>query len=131
MPDHARFSLGLAPSRAGGSRVGERPLSVRVLLLEAIGAILVGLGLERLIAYTKRCENFTLDAEGHRIVATMVTVPELDGTFIEIETLVPDSAPVDAAHAAIHRVLADLGLSESDLEPAFYIDMISARREAA
>jgi adenylate cyclase class 2 len=96
---------------------------------EAMGAILAGLGLEHLIAYTKHCENFTFDAEGLRIVATVVAVPELDGTFVEIETLVTDHAPVDAARAAVRRVLADLGLSESDLEPAFYIDMISARRE--
>jgi adenylate cyclase class 2 len=71
-----------------------------------------------------------LRRRGLRIVATAVAVPELDGTFVEIETLVSDHAPVDAAYAAIRRVPADLGLSDSDLEPAFYIDMISARREA-
>jgi len=95
---------------------------------KAIDQILSALGLEHLIAYTKECENFRFDAAGHPIVATVVTVPEVDGTFIEIETLVPDGRPLDDGHRAIQGVLTDLGLSEDDLEPTFYIDMVAARR---
>lgn len=94
----------------------------------AIDQILSALGLEHVIAYTKECENFRFDAAGHPIVATMVTVPELDGTFIEIETLVPDDQPLDDGHHAIRGVLTDLGMGEDDLEPTFYIDMVTARR---
>lgn len=98
---------------------------------EAIAAILAGLGLQHLIAYTKHCQNYTFDVDGHQITATLVTVPELDGVFIEVETLIPDGVPADTAKTAIRRVLADLGLSEEDLEPTFYVDMVTTRRRTS
>jgi adenylate cyclase class 2 len=94
----------------------------------AVDAILSALGLEHVIAYTKRCENFRFQAHGYPIVATLVRVPELDGAFVEIETLIPDGAPAGEADKAIRGTLVDLGLGEHDLEPAFYIDMITAGR---
>jgi len=97
----------------------------------AIDQVLSALGLERVISYTKQCENFTFDVRDHRIVATLVTVPELDGTFIEIETLVADGQPVDSGREAIKGVLTDLGLGENDLEPTFYVDMVAGRRAEA
>lgn len=97
---------------------------------QAADAILTGLGMTRLIEYTKRCENFRFTAHGHQIATTMVTVPEIDGTFLEVETLVPDGADRDDALKAIHSVLADLGLSEADLEPTFYIDLVRAGRQS-
>lgn len=96
---------------------------------QAADAILTGLGLQHLIAYTKQCENFRFTAHGHPIVATVVTVPEIDGTFLEVETLVPDDAARNDALKAINGVLADLGLSVTDLEPTFYIDLVLARRQ--
>jgi len=96
----------------------------------AADAILTGLGMTRLIAYTKRCENFRFTAHEHQIVATMVTVPEIEGTFLEVETLIPDGANRDDALKTIHGVLADLGLTEADLEPTFYIDLVLARRQS-
>lgn len=95
----------------------------------AADAILTGLGLQHLIAYTKQCENFRFTAHGHPIVATIVTIPEIDGTFLEVETLVPDNAERDDALKAIHAVLTDLDLTETDLEPTFYIDLVRARRQ--
>lgn len=92
-------------------------------------AILTGLGMQHLIAYTKRCENFRFTAHGHPVVATVVTVPEVDGTFLEVETIVPDDTARDDARNAIHGVLADLGLTEADLEPTFYIDLVMAQRQ--
>jgi adenylate cyclase class 2 len=98
---------------------------------QATDAILTGLGMTHLIEYTKRCENFKFTAHGHPIVATIVTVPEIEGTFLEIETLVPDGASRDDALKAIHGVLADLGLTKADLEPTFYIDLVLAHRQRA
>lgn len=92
-------------------------------------AILTGLGMQHLIAYTKRCENFRFTAHGHPIVATMVSVPEVDGTFLEVETIIPDDTDRDEALKAIHGVLTDLGLTEADLEPTFYIDLVLAQRQ--
>lgn len=98
---------------------------------KAADAILTGLGMIHLIAYTKWCENFRFTAHRHQIVATMVTVPEIEGTFLEVETLIPDGADRDDALKAIYGVLADLSLSEADLEPTFYIDLVVAHRQRA
>jgi len=48
-------------------------------------AILAQLGLEPVIAYTKHCVNFTFESDHHRVKASVVQVPELEGTFLEIE----------------------------------------------
>ncbi|GAA1380888.1 class IV adenylate cyclase [Catellatospora chokoriensis] len=96
---------------------------------EAADAILTGLGLQPLIAYTKQCENFRFTAHRHPIVATVVTIPEIDGTFLEIETLISDDTDRDDALKAIHGVLTDLGLTDDDLEPTFYIDLVQAHRQ--
>jgi adenylate cyclase class 2 len=93
-------------------------------------AILAQLGLEPVIAYTKHCVNFTFESDRHRVKASVVQVPELEGTFLEIETLVDDETAVDPAQAVIRSVLAELDLGEPDLEPTFYVDMVAERREA-
>jgi adenylate cyclase class 2 len=104
-------------------------VETEVARADAAEAILTALGLRPTISYTKECENFAFDAYGRRIVATVVRVPELAGTFVEIEVLVPDPAEAGAARDAIHRVIADLRLRESDLEPAFYVDLVAASRQ--
>jgi adenylate cyclase class 2 len=92
-------------------------------------AILTGLGMQHLIAYTKQCQNFRFTAHGHPILATLVSVPEIDGVFLEVETLIPDDSARDGALKAIHAVLADLGLTDADLDPTFYIDLVLAQRQ--
>jgi adenylate cyclase class 2 len=79
-------------------------------------------------ALDRRGSDAARSRAGHRIVATMVTVPEIDGTFVEIETLVPDGQPPDDGQRAIRGVLTDLGLGEDDLEPTLYVDLVTARR---
>jgi adenylate cyclase class 2 len=96
---------------------------------QAVDAILIGLGMTHLIAYTKRCENFRFTAHGHPTLATMVTVPEIEGTFLEVETVIAESTARDDALKAIHGVLSDLGLSDADLDPTFYIDLVLAQRQ--
>lgn len=93
-----------------------------------LDAILSRLGLTHLIAYTKNCINYRFTAHGHPILATLVQVPELDAVFLEIETVIPDTTSSDTAGNAIRRTLADLGLGDDDLDPTFYIDMITAAR---
>jgi adenylate cyclase class 2 len=93
-----------------------------------LDSILSHLGLTHLIAYTKNCVNYRFDAYGHSILATLVQVPEVDAVFLEVETVIPDTGSSDAARTAIYRTLADLGLGNDDLEPTFYIDMVTAAR---
>jgi adenylate cyclase class 2 len=96
---------------------------------EMARAILAQLGLEPVITYTKHCVNFTFDTDSHQVKATVVRVPELEGTFLEIETLVLDETAIDPAQAVIRGVLAELDIAEPDLEPTFYVDMVAGRRD--
>lgn len=61
------------------------------------------------------------------MLATLVRVPEADGTFLELETLV-DEAEVSAALADVRGVLEELGIHEGDLTRELYTDAVAARR---
>ena len=76
------------------------------------------------MAFTKNCANYSFTAAGRDILATLVTVPELDGTFIEIETLTADPDDVGPAIAAVRAVLDELGIASADLTTELYTDAV-------
>ncbi|HSV68081.1 MAG TPA: class IV adenylate cyclase [Mycobacteriales bacterium] len=86
------------------------------------------LGLVVLTQLTKHCHNYRFDAHGYRMLATVVSVPELAESFVEVETLVPAAGDVPAALAAIRLLLAELGLGEADLDTRAYTDMVRRAR---
>ncbi|MBV7697715.1 class IV adenylate cyclase [Streptomyces sp. TRM70350] len=92
-------------------------------------AILRGLGHVELIAFEKRCRNYDFTARGRRMLATLVRVPEIDGTFLEVETLV-DEDQVSAALDDIRAVLAELGIGAEDLTRETYTGAVAAQRGA-
>lgn len=94
---------------------------------EAVHAMLQGLGYVPVIAFEKRCRNYDFEARGRRMLATLVRVPEVDGTFLELETLV-DEDEVAAALADVRGVLEELGIGEDDLTRELYTDAVRARR---
>ncbi|MGW0395697.1 hypothetical protein ACWDYJ_33480 [Streptomyces sp. NPDC003042] len=57
---------------------------------EAVHAMLRGLGYVPAVAFEKRCRNYAFEARGRHMLATLVRVPEVDGTFLELETLVEE-----------------------------------------
>lgn len=85
------------------------------------------LGLEHLVAFEKRCANYRFTAQGRDMLATVVTVPEIDGTFIELETAA-DEADVTAALADVLSVLHDLGIADDDLTTEQYTDAVMQAR---
>jgi adenylate cyclase class 2 len=85
------------------------------------------LGLEHLVAFEKRCANYRFTARGRDMLATVVTVPEIDGTFIELETMA-DEADTGAALADVRTVLRDLGISDDDLTTEQYTDAVMHAR---
>ncbi|GLF98758.1 class IV adenylate cyclase [Streptomyces yaizuensis] len=94
---------------------------------EATHAILRGLGYEPVIAFRKKCRNYAFTERGRDLLATLVRVPEVDGTFLEVETLV-DADQVTPALDDIRAVLAALGIGEADLTRELYTDAVRARR---
>lgn len=74
---------------------------------EAAAAILAGPGYTQVLAFSKQCENFKFTHAGN---PTLVTVPEIDGTFLEVETVVESSEALAAALDAVREVMHGDGI---------------------
>ncbi|WP_406284118.1 class IV adenylate cyclase [Embleya sp. NBC_00896] len=115
-----------------GARVdpasGSKPEhETRVADASAVRALLGGLGYRPWIRFEKRCRNHGFSYAGRDILATVVRVPELGETFVEVETMV-DGDALPAALDAIRAVLRDLGIHEDDHTNESYTDAVIARR---
>ncbi|MFE7130000.1 class IV adenylate cyclase [Streptomyces sp. NPDC057638] len=115
---------GAAVDEASGSKP-ERETGVEDAA--ATHALLRGLGYVPSIAFEKHCRNYAFHAYGRDLLATLVSVPELDGHFLEVETLAPEP-DLAAALADVHRILIELGVGEADLTRELYTDAVRARR---
>ncbi|MQY13068.1 hypothetical protein SRB5_32080 [Streptomyces sp. RB5] len=96
---------------------------------EAVHAIVCGMGYVPVIAFEKHCRNHAFEARGRRMLATLVRVPDIDGTYLEIETLV-EEPDVPAALADIRAVFSGLGIGPEDLTLETYTEAVAARRRA-
>ncbi|GAA1884051.1 class IV adenylate cyclase [Streptantibioticus ferralitis] len=96
---------------------------------DAVHAMLRGIGYAPVIEFQKHCRNYEFEAAGRPILATLVRVPEIDGTFIEVETLVV-ADELQAALDAVRDVLAQLGIGPEDLTTEQYTDAVAARRRS-
>lgn len=94
---------------------------------DATHEVLRGLGYVPVIAFEKRCRNYQLEERGRQLLATLVRVPELDGVFLEVETLVAEHE-VGPALKDVRRVLAELGIGAEDLTTETYTGAVAARR---
>ena len=94
----------------------------------AVDVLLRGLGLICLVAFEKHCTNYRFTARGRDMLATVVRVPELDGTFIEVETMV-DQDGTEAALADVRAILDQLGIAEYDLTTEQYTAAVLAGRQ--
>jgi adenylate cyclase class 2 len=94
----------------------------------AVDVLLRGLGLEHLVSFEKHTTNYRFTADGREMLATVVTVPELNGSFVELETMT-DPESTEAALADVLSVLLRLGITSSDLTSEQYTEAVmSARR---
>ncbi len=59
----------------------------------------------------------------------MVRVPELDDTFIEVETLVDDGGDVDTSLRIVRRVLAELEIDQDDITTVTYTSLVMRKRD--
>jgi adenylate cyclase, class 2 len=95
---------------------------------DVVDVILSALGLVHLVAFGKRCVNYRFTTRGRDMLATMVTVPEIDGTFIELETMAEES-DLQAALGDVRAVLGELGVAEDDLTTDTYTGAVMRARE--
>jgi adenylate cyclase, class 2 len=93
----------------------------------AVHTMLAALGYVPVIAFEKHCRNHTFMERGRQFLATVVQIPEIEGSFIELETLVPESELADALDD-IRSILMELGVDASDLTTELYTDAVAGRR---
>jgi len=95
---------------------------------DALRAILAALGFEVLISFEKHCANYRFTAAGRPLLASLVSVPELEETFLEIETIVDTHSEVDPALETIRQMLDTLGIDRNDETIQAYTEVVAARR---
>ena len=88
-----------------------------------VDVIFQALELEHLVSFEKHCANYRFTTKGRDMLATVVTVPEIDGTFIELETIVSERE-VTTALSDIRAVLHELGITDEDLTTEQYTDAV-------
>jgi adenylate cyclase class 2 len=92
-------------------------------------AILEGLGYACVIEFSKHCENYRLATPaGRKVLATVVQVPELEGVFLEVETMVADEQDVPDALDDLRALLLDLELGPETLTTELYTQAVRAQR---
>ncbi len=92
-----------------------------------IDVILQALGMEHLVTFQKQCANYRFTARGRTMLATVVTVPEINGTFVELETLT-EEPELPAALEEVRAVLNELGITNQDLTTERYTDAVVRAR---
>ena len=92
---------------------------------EDLAMIVQGLGLRPTISFRKHCRNHVWEEDGRKFTATVVRVPELDGDFLELETIVADDDERDTSIALLHKLVAGLGARIEDVDNTFYVDMVA------
>lgn len=116
---------GAAVDEASGSKP---EYETRVEDSQAAHAILEHLGFVPAIVFEKRCRCYAFEAHGRPMLATLVRVPELDGTFLEIETMVQEETDVTAALDAIRTVFDELGIAPEAITRELYTEAVEAAR---
>jgi adenylate cyclase, class 2 len=88
------------------------------------------LGYSPVISFSKECENYRFATSGRDVLATIVTVPEIQGTYLELETQAspPD---LDAALADLRTILIDLDVTSDELTTELYTDAVTRERALA
>ncbi|MFJ8230077.1 class IV adenylate cyclase [Streptomyces sp. NPDC094448] len=126
-PDGSRTVLTFKGARVDDESGSKPEYETGVEDPEAVHALLRGLGYVPVVEFEKRCRNYAFEAHGRQMLATLVRVPELDGTFLEVETLT-EEPDVAAALVDMRAVLTSLGIDEDDLTRELYTDAVRARR---
>ncbi|ANZ14439.1 adenylyl cyclase CyaB, putative [Streptomyces noursei ATCC 11455] len=126
-PEETRTVLTYKEARVDEASGSKPEHETRVDDADAVHATLRGLGYVTAIAFEKRCRNYHFEARGRRMLATLVRVPEVDGTFLEVETLAKDD-DLQAALDDVRSVLSELGIDEGDLTTEQYTDAVRAQR---
>ena len=91
-------------------------------------AIVEGLGYTLKIRYTKNCLFYYATYKNVELEISVVELPELTETFIEIETQTEELNQTDALFKVLYNFLDELGMNENDLTTTQYQDAMRESR---
>lgn len=89
--------------------------------------ILTGLGFDAVLSFIKQCASYRLTRGGREFLATVVTVPELEGTYLEVGSLT-EASEVAGVLDEIRELLRDLGVRDDELTAGTYNAAVRAAR---
>lgn len=92
-----------------------------------VDVILCALGLVHLVELEKQVVNYRFTGRGRDMLASVVTVPELRGTFIELETAARENE-LAAALDDVRAMLGVLGIGAGDLTTETYTGAVMRAR---
>lgn len=127
-PDSTRTVLTYKGARVDEGSGSKPESETRVDDAQAIHEVLRGLGYVPRIAFEKRCRNYEFTADGRQMLATLVRVPEISGTFIELETIAADESDLGQALSTVRATLVSWGIGEDDLTTEQYTDAVASVR---
>lgn len=126
--DDTRTVLTYKSARVDEASGSKPEAETRVDDADAAHEIVRGLGFVPRIAFEKRCRNYSFEQDGRKLLATLVRVPEIDGTFLEVETVATAESDLATALAVVRSVLGELGIDGADLTTEQYTDAVAAAR---
>ncbi|MEV6979141.1 class IV adenylate cyclase [Kitasatospora sp. NPDC093806] len=126
-PDDTRTVLTYKGARVDEASGSKPEAETRVEDEAAAHDIVRGLGFVPRIRFEKRCRNYAFTDGGRRFLATLVRVPEIDATYVELETAASED-DLRPALDAVRSLLAGLGIIDGDLTTEQYTDAVAAAR---
>ena len=95
---------------------------------EATKVIFEKLGYELVISYAKHCRFYYARFKNLNLEISVVQLPELSDTFIEIEAQTENLEETDAYFDVLYDFLKEIGMSENDLTTLQYQDLVKESR---
>ena len=92
-------------------------------------AIFKKLGYSISMRYTKECLIYNLTYRDIKLEVSIVELPELKNTFIEVETQTETEKDTKLLFKILHEFLNQIGISQADLTSQYYVDAIKEKRE--
>jgi adenylate cyclase class 2 len=128
-PGNVRHVLTFKDRPVDASTQSKPEVEIAVSDAEAAAAILTGLGYPAELAFTKQCVNYRVTRGGRQFLATVVTVPEIAGTYLEVETQAPED-DLGAALDAVRALLTELDVGEDEWTTDTYTNAVRSARAA-
>lgn len=106
----------------------KREYETQVVEADGITRLLEAMGFALDIQFVKNCINWRLKRGPYEILATLVSVPELSGHYLELEALVKEKSSVEHAIMTLRHLARELELDQGDETTETYTGTVRSAR---